>query len=69
MPEVDLKDLEKIKIEKPEVTIGDDDVDDMLLSLRKQKATWEAVDRKSADGDRVIDRFRRQAQGRSVSGR
>ena len=57
MPEVVLKDLEKIKIETPEVSISDEDVDDMLLNLRKQKATWAAVDRKSADGDRVTIDF------------
>jgi len=57
MPEVKLKDLEKIKIEKPDVTIGDEDIDDMLMNLRKQKASWEEVDRKSADGDRVTIDF------------
>jgi trigger factor len=57
MPEVVLKDLEKIKIETPEVSISDEDVDDMLLNLRKQKATWTAVDRKSVEGDRVTIDF------------
>ncbi len=57
MPKVELKGLEKIKIEKPEVTIDDTDIDDMLLNLRKQKASWETVDRKSADGDRVVIDF------------
>lgn len=38
MPEVQLKGLDKIKIEKPEVSIGDEDMDDMILKLRKQKA-------------------------------
>ena len=36
MPEVVLKDLDKIKIETPDVSIGDEDLDDMLLKLRKQ---------------------------------
>ena len=57
MPDVELKDLEKIKIEKPDVLIGDSDIDDMLLSLQKQKATWDEVDRASVDGDRVIIDF------------
>ena len=68
MPEVVLKDLEKIKIEKPEVSIGDEDVDDMLLNLRKQKATWEAVDRKSADGDRVTIDFVGKLKGEEFPG-
>ncbi len=57
MPEVSLKDLDKIKVEKPDVQIGDADLEDMLLNLRKQKATWEPVDRKSREGDRVIVDF------------
>ena len=68
MPEVALKDLEKIKIENPDVTIGDSDVDDMLLNLRKQKATWEDVDRKSADGDRVVIDFVGKLKGEVFQG-
>ena len=68
MPEVVLKDLEKIKIETPEITIGDEDVDDMLMNLRKQKATWEAVDRKSAEGDRVTIDFVGKLKGEIFPG-
>ena len=68
MPEVVLKDLEKIKIETTEVTIGDADIDDMLTNLRKQKATWEAVDRKSAEGDRVTIDFVGKLKGEVFPG-
>ena len=68
MPEVKLKDLEKIKIEKPDVTIGDEDIDDMLTNLRKQKASWEEVARKSADGDRVTIDFVGKLKGEVFPG-
>jgi trigger factor len=68
MPEVKLKDLEKIKIEKPDVTIGDEDIDDMLTNLRKQKASWEEVARKSADGDRVVIDFIGKLKGEVFPG-
>jgi trigger factor len=68
MPEVVLKDLEKIKVDKPEISIGDEDVDDMLMNLRKQKATWEAVDRESADGDRVTIDFVGKLKGEVFPG-
>jgi trigger factor len=68
MPEVELKDLEKIKIDKPVVTIEDSDVDDMLMNLRKQKASWEEVDRKSADGDRVVIDFVGKLDGEVFQG-
>ncbi len=68
MPEVVLKNLEKIRIEIPEVTINDDDIDDMLTNLRKQKATWETVERKSADGDRVTIDFTGKLKGVAFEG-
>ena len=54
LPEVELKDLDKIKVDKPEIEIRDEDIEDMLLSLRRQRATWDEVERKAKDGDRVI---------------
>ncbi len=68
MPVVELKNLDKIKVEKPDVQIGDGDVDEMLTSLRKQKAMWEAVDRKSKDGDRVIVDFEGELDGEPFQG-
>jgi len=37
MPEIELKDLNKLKFEKAEVTIDDGDLDDIILKLRKQR--------------------------------
>jgi len=68
MPEIALKNLDKIKIEKPDVQIGDDDMDDMLDNLRRQKATWETVERKSKDGDRVIVDFIGELDGEPFQG-
>ena len=68
MPVVELKDLEKIKIEKLDVTIDDSDIDDMMLNLRKQKASWESVDRKSAEGDRVTIDFIGKLKGEPFPG-
>jgi trigger factor len=68
LPEVELKDLDKIKVERPEVEIGDTDLDDMLMSLRKQRATWEEVDRKSKDGDRVVVDFAGTIDGEEFQG-
>ncbi len=68
LPEVELKDLDKIKVEKADIEIGDTDLDDMLMSLRKQRATWEAVDRKSKDGDRVVVDFTGTIDGEEFPG-
>jgi len=68
MPKVELKDLDKIKVEIPEITIADEDMDDMIVKLRKQKATWESVDRKSEDGDKVICDFTGTLKGEEFEG-
>ncbi len=68
MPEIELKGLDKIKVDQADVTIGDDDIDDMLTSLRKQKASWETVERKSKDGDRVVVDFLGELDGEAFPG-
>jgi len=68
LPEVELKDLDKIKVDKPEIVIGDEDVEDMLLSLRRQRASWDEVDRKAKDGDRVIVDFTGTLDGEEFQG-
>ncbi|MAD92101.1 MAG: trigger factor [Gammaproteobacteria bacterium] len=68
MPDIELKDLEKIKTDKVNVTIADTDIDEMILNLRKQKAIWDSVDRKSAKGDRVVIDFVGKIKGNSFPG-
>jgi trigger factor len=68
MPEVELKGLDEIKIERPVVDIGDADVDAMIEKLREQKAEWEPVDRKSKDGDRVVCDFSGTLDGEPIEG-
>jgi trigger factor len=68
MPQVELKDLDKIEIQVPDVAIGDDDMDEMILRLRRQKATWNEVDRKSAKGDKVICDFTGTLKGEEFEG-
>ena len=68
MPKVELANLDKLEIEVPEVSIGKKDLDDMILKLRKQKATWEAVERDSAEGDRVVIDFVGTLKGEAFEG-
>jgi len=68
MPQVELKGLDKLKVEVPDVSIDDADLDAMILKLRKQKASWETVQRKSADGDRVVVDFTGTLKGEAFDG-
>ena len=52
-PEVVLPDFAGIKAERLVAEVSDDDIDDMIETLRKQRQTWEPVERAAADGDMV----------------
>ena len=56
-PEVELKGLENITVEKPTTEITDADVTEMLDTLRKQQASWTQVDEAAAEGKRVTIDF------------
>lgn len=68
LPEIKLKDLDRIEVARPEVEIADEDREDMLQNLRHQKATWEPVERAAKEGDRVIVDFTGTLKGEPVKG-
>jgi trigger factor len=68
LPEVKLKDLDKIEVTRAEIDISDEDCDAMIENLRKQKSTWKTVERESGEGDRVVVDFDGVLKGESVEG-
>ncbi|MFC0444428.1 trigger factor [Pseudidiomarina halophila] len=67
-PEVAVQGLDKIEVEKPDVTVTDKDVDNMLDTLRKQHASWKEVKRKSKKGDRITIDFTGRIDGEEFDG-
>ncbi|PIJ52228.1 trigger factor [Erwinia sp. OLTSP20] len=67
-PEVELKGLESIEVEKPLVEVADSDVDTMLETLRKQQATWKEKDGAVAAEDRVTLDFSGSVDGEEFEG-
>ena len=67
-PEVELKDLEAIEVEKPVVEVTDADVDTMLDTLRKQQATWKDKDGAADAEDRVTIDFTGSVDGEEFEG-
>jgi len=53
-PELDAIDVAEIAIDRPEVSVSDDDVTEMLETLKKQKIKWTDVERKPGDGDQAL---------------
>ncbi len=67
-PELALSPISDIKLEKLVAEIADADVDNMLDTLRKQKAEWSEVDRAAEDGDRVTVGFKGSIDGEAFDG-
>ncbi len=53
-PEVEVNDLKKLKVEKVEAALTDEDIADMIASLRDQNVEWSKVERASAQDDSVV---------------
>jgi trigger factor len=56
-PQIMLKPVEELRIERPRIEIQDADVDDVIRRLREQRADWRVVERAAAPGDRVVVDF------------
>jgi len=53
-PELGEIDVAGLVIERPDVSVTDADVTEMLETLKKQRIKWEDVDRKPAKGDQAL---------------
>ena len=67
-PVVELADMTKVSVIKPQAQISDEDVSAMVQRLREQRATYEPVDRAAAEGDQVKADFAATMDGEPVEG-
>ena len=67
-PEVEVKGIEQLKIERPVGSISDNDIDEMLEKLRKQRVNWVDADRAAHDGDKVTVDYKATIDGESFEG-
>lgn len=67
-PEVELKDLEKIAVERPDVEVTESDVDEMFVTLQKQHQTWKENKRKTKKGDKLTIDFTGRVDGEEFEG-
>jgi trigger factor len=68
MPDVELGDLASLSIEREVAEVEESDVDEMIASLQKQRATWESVERPVQQGDRVTIDFAGVCNGEAFEG-
>ena len=67
-PEVAFEPLEDIKVSRPVAEILDEDVNEMLENLRKQRVQWEESDAAAEDGTRATIDFEGKLDGELFDG-
>ena len=67
-PEFKSGDVSNAQIERPQVGVGDAEVDKTIEILRKQRATFHSVERASQPGDRVVVSFDGRIDGEAFAG-
>ncbi len=67
-PEFDLADMSEVSIKRPVAQVTDDDIEAMLEKLRKQRVTWNQVERPAAEGDQVKISFKGRIDGETFQG-
>ncbi len=67
-PEITLEGLDGFEVERAQTAIDDRDVDEMIETLRTQRATWNPVARKAAEGDKVTIDFAGKIKDEPIEG-
>ena len=67
-PEIKDPKVDGLEIERISAEVGDEDLDKMIETLRRQRADWVDVERKAADGDRVTIDFIGSIDGEEFEG-
>lgn len=68
LPEFRVAGVDKLSIERPEVSVADADIDQTIERLRAHRANWVSVGRAAAQGDRVVIDFNGTRYGQTITG-
>lgn len=68
LPEIELGDLSRVQVKRPEADVTDTDVDAMVDRLRKGRTTWSAVERPAREGDRITADLAQRGKGGGEGG-
>ncbi|MFZ2237385.1 MAG: trigger factor [Dokdonella sp.] len=61
LPEIPAIDVGSLEITRHVATVGDEDIDQMIDTLRQQRRNWNAVEHAAADGDMVLFEYSAQS--------
>ncbi|MGH8273518.1 MAG: trigger factor [Gammaproteobacteria bacterium] len=67
-PELEPTGLDRLSLKRPQIEIGDADVEVVLERLRRQRQEWAAVGRRAGNGDEVSVNFEGSVEGEPFEG-
>jgi trigger factor len=67
-PDFQLQGIDALSVSRPEPQFDDADVEFIINNLRRQRRTWNAVEREARDGDRVTLDFEGRLDGQPIEG-
>lgn len=68
LPEIEITDLTKLKLEKPVVEVTDEEVDNSLKRIHEDAVTYKKKDGKAEDGDQVTIDYQGKIDGEAFDG-
>ncbi|MBM0105869.1 trigger factor [Steroidobacter sp. S1-65] len=68
LPQIEVKGVESLSVERPAATVSTGDVDAMIQNLREQRPTYQVVEREARDTDRVTIDFEGTIDGTPFEG-
>jgi len=68
MPEVTLNPLTDVTVKRPVVEVTDEDLNQMVEKLRKQRIIWNDADRAAQEGDQITINFKGYMDGEAFDG-
>lgn len=68
LPQIEIKGVESLRVERPAATVSEADVDAMIQNLREQRPTYTVVEREARDTDRVTIDFEGTIDGQPFEG-
>jgi trigger factor len=68
MPDVQVKALDSIAVERPTASVTEQDIDAMIESMRRQRPLFTAVERAARDTDRVVIDYQGRLEGQPFEG-
>ena len=67
-PKMAAPDLGAVRLKRPVAEVTEQDVDSMVETLRRQRRTWEVVEREAALGDQLLMDYKATVDGKDLEG-